>query len=356
MSGLELMRGNLLEADAEAFVNTVNTVGVMGKGIALQFKKAYPRVYDAYKHACDAGEVELGRMHVVQTAQVSGPRLIINFPTKGHWRGKSKLPDIQAGLEDLVRVLKEWEVESVAIPPLGCGNGGLDWNVVRPRIEAALGELADTRVLLFEPAGAPAPQEQRVATSRPKMTSSRAAFIAVFDAYRTDPAARITHLVAQKLAYLLQAKGEPLQLTFVKGRYGPYAEAINHVLQRMDGHFLHGYGDRTTEADIRVDPDAGEAAARFLEDAPDTRSRLVDIQALLDGFESPWGLELLTTVHWATHYGGTTTAEAAAECVANWNPRKKRVFDTRHVATAWRQLATHGWLPDDDRGQASLEL
>lgn len=353
-SGLELMRGNLLEADAEALVNTVNTVGVMGKGIALQFKKAYPRVYDAYKRACDAGEVEIGKMHVVQTAQVSGPRLIINFPTKRHWRGRSKLPDIQAGLEDLVRVLKEWEVKSVAIPPLGCGNGGLEWKAVRPRIEAALGELADTRVLLFEPAGAPAPQEQRIATSRPRMTSSRAVFIAVFDAYRTDPAARITHLVAQKLAYLLQAKGEPLQLKFVKGRYGPYAEAINHVLQRMDGHFLHGYGDRTSEADIRVDPDAATAAAKFLEDAPETRARLADVQALLDGFESPWGLELLTTVHWATHYGGATTAEDAARFVANWNPRKKRVFNTRHVEAAWHQLAIYGWLPDPDCGRASV--
>lgn len=343
------MRGNLLDADAEALVNTVNTVGVMGKGIALQFKKAYPRVYDAYKRACDAGEVVPGKMHVVQTGQVTGPRLIVNFPTKRHWRGKSKLPDIEAGLQDLVRVLKEWEVPSVAIPPLGCGNGGLDWDVVRPRIEAALSELSDVRVLLFEPAGAPAPHEQRVATSRPRMTSSRAAFIAVFDAYRADPAARITHLVAQKLAYLLQARGEPLRLNFVKGRYGPYAEEINHVLQRMEGHFLHGYGDRTSEADIRVDPDAAKSAAEFLEDSPDTGSRLVDVEALINGFESPWGLELLTTVHWAAHHGGASSVDEAAEVVANWNPRKKRVFNARHVEAAWRQLATDAWLPGSKR-------
>jgi O-acetyl-ADP-ribose deacetylase (regulator of RNase III) len=351
-SGLKLTRGNLLEADVEALVNTVNTVGVMGKGIALQFKKAYPKVYDAYKHACEAGEVEVGRMHVVQTGKVSGPRLIINFPTKRHWRAKSKLPDIDAGLRDLVRILHEWEVRSVAVPPLGCGNGGLDWKVVRPRIEAALGDLPHTRVLLFEPAGAPALDAQPIATSRPKMTGGRAAFIAVFDAYRADPAARITRLVAQKLAYLLQAKGEPLQLRFVKGHYGPYAEAINHVLQRMEGHFLTGYGDRTAEADIRVDPDAAAAAATFLADAPAARARIADVQVLIDGFESPWGLELLTTVHWAAHVGGASSVGDAAEIVASWNPRKRRVFESRHVSTAWHRLDAQGWLPDA-AGQAS---
>src|SRR6478735_4274013 len=111
---ISIGEGNLLRADVDALVNTVNTVGVMGKGIALQFKKAYPQVYEAYRRACDAGEVVPGKMHVVQTGQVEGPRLIINFPTKRHWRGKSKLPDIDSGLEDLARVLDEWEVKSVA--------------------------------------------------------------------------------------------------------------------------------------------------------------------------------------------------------------------------------------------------
>jgi O-acetyl-ADP-ribose deacetylase (regulator of RNase III) len=144
---LELVHGNLLEADAEALVNAVNTVGVMGKGLALQFKHAYPSVFDAYRRACDAGEVVPGRMHVVEAEH----RLIINFPTKRHWRARSKLPDIDAGLEDLVRVLSERRVKSVAVPPLGCGHGGLDWDVVRPRIEAALGALEGTHVLLFAP-------------------------------------------------------------------------------------------------------------------------------------------------------------------------------------------------------------
>jgi hypothetical protein len=181
------------------------------------------------------------------------------------------------------------------------------------------------------------------------MTKSRAALIAVLDAYRIDPAVRMTLLVCQKLAYLLQTKGEPLRLDFVKGHYGPYSEAINHVLERMDGHFLRGYGDRTAEADIQVDTDAAHEAVRFLDDAPETRSRIADVQTLIDGFESPWGLELLTTVHWAAHQGGATTADDAAAFVAQWNARKQMVFDSRHVEAAWHQLAAYDWLPEIDR-------
>jgi O-acetyl-ADP-ribose deacetylase (regulator of RNase III) len=146
-TAIEFTRGDLLAADAEALVNAVNTAGVMGKGLALQFKRAYPRMFEEYRRACQAGEVRLGTMHLFDT----GTRLIVNFLTKGHWRAKSRLADVELGLEDLVRVLDEHEVKSVAVPPLGCGLGGLDWEDVRPRIEAALSGLADTRVLVFEP-------------------------------------------------------------------------------------------------------------------------------------------------------------------------------------------------------------
>lgn len=341
---LEITRGNLLDADVDALVNTVNTVGVMGKGIALQFRKAFPQVYDAYKTACDAGEVRPGRMLVVETGQLSGPRLIINFPTKRHWRGKSRLEDIDAGLRDLVKVLEDWEVGSVAVPPLGCGNGGLDWDVVRPRIEAALAGLSRTRVLLFEPAGAPAPLDQRVATDRPEMTRGRATLLSALAIYQTDPAVRVTLLVVQKLAYLLQASGEPLRLTFAKAQYGPYAETLNDVLQLMDGHFLRGYGDRTTEADIQLDRESADAAAAFLAEDAEALGRIEGVRALIEGFESPFGLELLTTVHWAAHDGGATDSADAADFVAAWSPRKRRVFAIEHVNAAWDRLAARGLL------------
>jgi O-acetyl-ADP-ribose deacetylase (regulator of RNase III) len=134
--------GNLIEHSSDALVNTVNTVGVMGKGIALQFRRAYPEMFKDYVKACKIGEVQLGKMHVWETNAITGPRFVINFPTKGHWRSKSQLTDIQIGLDDLVRVIGEHGITSIAVPPLGCGHGGLDWTDVRPRIEAALGSLS----------------------------------------------------------------------------------------------------------------------------------------------------------------------------------------------------------------------
>src|SRR6266496_1173852 len=154
---IEFAVGNVLDADVEALVNTVNTEGVMGKGVALQFRRAFPENYEAYAAACRRKEVQLGRMFVCETHLLDGPGLIINFPTKRHWRSKSRLVDIETGLIDLRRVLEERSVRSVALPALGCGLGGLRWEDVEPRIEAALGDLP-IRVLLFPPQAAPAPR------------------------------------------------------------------------------------------------------------------------------------------------------------------------------------------------------
>ncbi len=177
--------GNLLDADAEALVNTVNTVGVMGKGVALQFKRAFPANYKAYKRACDKGEVQLGRMFVWDAGALGGdgPRYVINFPTKKHWRSKSKLADIRSGLDDLVRQLNDLSIKSIAVPPLGCGNGGLRWADVRPLIEAAFDQVPDVKVLVYPPEGAPAAAEQPVRTDAPRMTPGRAALIGIMERY-----------------------------------------------------------------------------------------------------------------------------------------------------------------------------
>ena len=164
--------GDLLDADADALVNTVNTVGVMGKGIALQFKRAFPEMFRAYARAAKAGDVELGRMHVWPTGQMTGPRYVINFPTKGHWRASSRLADIERGLDDLVRVVRELRITSVALPPLGCGNGGLDWADVEPRIRHALTAVPDVDIVLYPPGEAP-PTAQRCTAPRGTSTSDR---------------------------------------------------------------------------------------------------------------------------------------------------------------------------------------
>ncbi len=344
MSRIEHRRGDLLSADAEALVNTVNTVGVMGKGVALQFRKAFPENYRAYARACKRGDVETGRMFVFETGQLTGPRLVINFPTKRHWRGKARMEYIDAGLVDLVGVLQRCDVRSIAIPPLGCGNGGLQWAEVCPRIETALKPLRGVQVAIYGPGGPPPVHRQRTRTTRPPMTRGRAALISAFAVYRIDPTTALTALVAQKLAYLLQTAGEPLKLEFVKANYGPYAEVLNHVLQRMEGHLILGYGDRTTGSDLRLLDGAEAGAEAFLAGDAQAGGRVERIGQLIEGFESPLGLELLTTVHWAAVREGARTPDEATRVVAEWTKRKREVFGEREVAIAWEQLHRNGWL------------
>jgi O-acetyl-ADP-ribose deacetylase (regulator of RNase III) len=341
---IEHVTGNLLEADAEAFVNTVNTVGVMGKGIALQFRQAFPENYTVYRAACERGEVQPGRMLVVPTGQMGNPHYIINFPTKRHWKGKSRMEDIEAGLPALVAAVQEYGMHSVAVPPLGCGNGGLDWNAVRPKIEAAFAPLSDVRVLLYAPAGAPDADEMRVNTSRPRMTPGRAAIIALMKLYAM-PGYRLTLLEIQKLAYFLQVAGESLKLSFVKGTYGPYSEVLQHVLQRMEAHFIRGYGDRSREASIRLLPPADSEAEAFLRAHPLTQTHLDQVAQLIEGFETPYGMELLATVHWLVNDEPALKDDPAAivRAVHSWNAHKQ-AFIPHHIQTAWSRLREAGWL------------
>jgi len=350
--------GNLLDAAADAVVNTVNTVGVMGKGIALQFKQAYPANFRAYEAACRRGEVQLGRMFVFETGLLGQPRYIINFPTKKHWRARSRLSDIKAGLADLHRVIHEHEIRSIAIPPLGCGNGGLDWRDVRPLIAGALGDLPDVQVMVYPPRGAPPAQSMKIGTERPKITPGRAALLALLARYvrmsqLEEPGAPegASLLEIQKLMYFLQEAGESLRLDYVKARYGPYAENLNHVLQAMEGHYLRGYGDRTQEvkklSPISLMTGAEDAGCSWLADHPDqTTERIEAVLSLVTGFASAYGLELLATVHWVLTREGAnqTDLETLTRLVSSWNERKGRLFTEVHVRRAADRLRDSGWV------------
>jgi len=158
---IELTQGDILQADAEALVNTVNCVGVMGRGIALQFKKRFPENFKRYKAACDNKELQPGKMFINDLNRLYNPRYVVNFPTKRHWKGKSRMEDIEAGLRALVAEVRKRDIRSIAIPPLGCGLGGLRWADVRAKIEDAFKDLTEVRVFLYEPKRAP-PAEKMV--------------------------------------------------------------------------------------------------------------------------------------------------------------------------------------------------
>ncbi|MEQ1566111.1 MAG: macro domain-containing protein [Myxococcota bacterium] len=337
--------GNLLSAEVDALVNTVNCAGVMGKGIALQFKKAWPAMFRAYQVAARAGELRPGQVLVWQTGQLGPPRFIFNFPTKRHWKQPSRLEDIDAGLVDLVAKIRELGVRSVAIPPLGAGNGGLDWVDVRPRIVDALRDLTEVDVWLWEPGDAPPPAQQPVNTERPRWTPARAAVIALMGQYRIldDD---LTQLEIQKLAYFLQESGHDLRLNYARQVYGPYADELYHLLHRLEGHFLHGLVDRRPEAVLQVEHEAVEEASRFLDQEHDVQPRFQRVARLIEGFETPYGMELLATVHWVAKEepAARTDPEVALRAVQAWSARKRSQMRPSHVRTAWQRLRDQGWL------------
>lgn len=351
--------GNLLDASADALVNTVNTVGVMGKGLALQFKQAYPANFRAYQAACHHGEVRLGRMFVYEPGVPGQPRYLVNFPTKGHWRDSSNLGSVRDGLADLRRVILDQAITSIALPPLGCGNGGLDWRDVRPLIAEALGNLPGVRVLVYPPQDTPPPAAMPVGTRRPRMTTGRAALLALLGEYAelswlegaTVIRGGASLLEIQKLMYFLQEAGQPLRLSYAKGRYGPYADKLNHVLQALEGHYLRGYGDRTQRildlSPIMLINGADGDARRWLKTSAEgaTARRIADIVKLVKDFASPYGVELLATVHWtATRETPSADPAVLTAAVRAWSPRKERLFTEHHVSVASDHLRALGWI------------
>lgn len=343
-------RGSLLEADVDALVNTVNTVGVMGKGIALQFKRAFPGMFRDYAKAAKQGELQIGHMHVWSTGQMTGPRFVINFPTKRHWRSPSRLVDIDRGLDDLVTVIRDRGIRSVALPPLGCGQGGLDWREVEPLIRRKLGELDDVDIVIYPPKGAPAAADMANREPRPSMTPGRAALIALMSGYSTHAMAMPSLIESQKLMYFLQEAGEPLRLDFTKHLYGPYADNLRHVLRVVEGHYISGYGDGASpvqEAEpLTVLPGSLDEAKPVLEEHPETSRRIERVLHLAEGFESAYGLELLASVHWISQHEPETAGDPrlVVQRVQQWTSRKGRMFSEDHILTAWQALRDRGWM------------
>ncbi|MGE3872725.1 MAG: macro domain-containing protein [Parvibaculaceae bacterium] len=346
--------GNLLDAKAEALVNTVNTVGVMGKGIALMFKEAFPENFRAYVDACKKGKVQIGQVFATERRDwIGGPRWIVNFPTKKDWRHPSKLEWIEEGLKDLRRFIVEYEIRSIALPPLGSGNGKLNWFDVRPLIEEVLDSLPGVDVTVYEPTG----RYQNVAKRDgvQKLTAARALTAELIRRYGVL-GFECTILEVHKLVYLLQRQliqlelENPLKLEFKAGKFGPYAPALRHQLNDLDGSYLH--------CEKRV-ADAGHLDLIWFEDAKRDKIEvflsseakryqpaLEATTRLIDGFESPVGMELLGTIDWLLdHDQVAPTAQAVKVGLQQWlgggqpAERKLKLFDDRLIKLGLARLA-----------------
>ncbi len=350
---IRITQGNLLEAPTEALVNTVNEVGVMGKGIALMFSEAFPDNARAYVEACEAGEVRVGHMFVTENKELIQPRWIINFPTKKHWRHPSRLEWIHDGLEDLVRVIKVKRIRSIALPPLGCGNGGLDWAIVRGEIESTLASLSDVEVLVYAPTRTY--QNTSKKEGLDKLTPARALIAEIVRRYAIL-GLECTNLEVQKLAWFLQKSvrtlpvKDPLDLRFTANKYGPYAERLRHLLNALDGSYLH-CEKRLSDAspfDLIWFNDSRRAKVEEYLHTEKARAYLPALEAtgaVIDGFESPLGMELLSTVDWLLTEGGCNPDITSIKVgLAKWPGgeesarRKKGLFDDRLLQLALDRL------------------
>ena len=346
-------QGNLLEADVDALVNTVNTDGIMGKGIALMFKERFPGNFRAYARACKQGEVGIGKMFVTQCDDILGPKWIVNFPTKTHWRVKTRPEWIDAGLADLVAVISDRGIRSIAVPPLGCGNGGLDWRDVRPRIEAALARLDGVDAVVYEPT----PKYQNVAKKQgvERLTPARAL---VAEAVRKYGALEMdcTILEVQKLAWFIERGAHlllaqnVLQLQFQANRYGPYSHRLTHLLNSLDGSYLScdkRLADATPKDNISFNSRKKDIVRAYLGSGAGKAYMpvLEWVSSVIDGFESPHGMELLATVDWLLERrGAEPTVAAVRRGLHEWpgdsdaRARKLRIFPERDIGIALGHL------------------
>jgi uncharacterized protein YwgA/O-acetyl-ADP-ribose deacetylase (regulator of RNase III) len=363
--------GNIFNSKAQTLVNTVNCVGVMGKGIALGFRKRFPAMHDDYVQRCKRGEVRLGRPYLYRQPE---PPWILNFPTKDHWRSMSRLSDIEKGLEYLLGRYKSWGIESLAMPPLGSGHGGLEWHVVGPTLHRYLSRL-EIPVELYVPHGTPHEELQPAffqpsLTDEPEVSFSRIspAWVALLSTLarlehqRFRP--RVGRMLFQKLAYFGTASGLDLGLTYSRGSYGPFAPNLKQYVSHLinNGLITETRRGNMIEVQLGTTFEAAERAfhgeVRRYEPQID---RLVDLFARMRTRDS----EIASTVHFTTgelrgSLGRRPTEREVLNAVMDWKQRRKPPFDPDEVATAIRGLNVLGWIEAEPsaelNGDSQLEL
>ena len=327
--------GNILESKAEALVNTVNTVGVMGKGIALQFKQQFTANTKAYEQACKSGSIDIGKLLVVKDSSLAtGDKIIVNFPTKKDWRKPSEYSYIEAGLRDLIRIIDDHQIKSIAIPALGAGNGGLDWSRVKRLLVDYLSNV-NADVFIYEPNFL---IQEAMKKERVKLTPARAMLLAVlYEVVKNGEF--VSEFAAEKIAYFLQRFGanDEFKLEFKEHFYGPYSGKVRHVLYYLNGSYIAGYSDKDKKPfqELGIIKDGEEAVNKFLNEHPDLNRIVEETKKFLMGFYSSFGLELLSTVDFIMHQNNLTSVDAIKARIDSWSDRKKTLFNnTRFVEIA----------------------
>ncbi len=338
--------GNMLEADTEALVNTVNTVGVMGKGIAIQFKERFPMNFKIYANACKKGDMQVGKMLVVKENTLDGEKLIINFPTKKEWFRMSQYSYIEDGLKDLVNVIEEYNIKSIAIPPLGCGNGGLKWEKVKPLMDKYLSKLNNVIIQIYEPNEAVKELLQKeVLKKEVVLTVPRAMLLyALFKYEKLGEVATI--FSANKLAYFLQKSGEPMRLQFVPYKYGPYAQAIEKVLYALNGKYLTGMEQLKARAfePLQLNYSTLDEVEKFVNInlSEDQKQRLERVFIIIDGFETTLSMEILSSAHYLISENPMMTEDELFEKIQDWNEREKNLVTKEYINIAMEHLRNYG--------------
>ena len=339
---IEIVIGNLLDSKADALVNTVNTVGVMGKGIALQFKDAFHDNYKIYREACKNKTIEIGKLVAVHDQNaILGEKLIINFPTKMHWKQPSRYEYIQSGIIALAEYIKKNNIKSIAIPPLGCGNGGLDWAIIKPIIEKELANL-DAHIFLYEPNSAVKELLQKQESAqKAKLTPARAMLL--YSLFHYEALGEYSSLFsANKLAYFLQRMGENLRLKFEAQLYGPYSVAVGHVLYSLNGTFLSGLEQNQAKAfePLKLNYSKYQEVRTYIDTELTTEQkvRLKKLLNFIDGFESELSLEVLASVAYLLDKEPGSSLEEITKGIFEWNERKSRLFKTRYIEIAYNHL------------------
>jgi O-acetyl-ADP-ribose deacetylase (regulator of RNase III)/uncharacterized protein YwgA len=341
---IEYKTGNLFESHAEALVNTVNTSGVMGKGIALQFKNMFPHNYKVYARECKEKTFGIGDLLVVEDQSLlAGRKLIINFPTKTDWRKPSEYSYIERGLVRLVYVIQSHAIRSIAIPPLGAGNGGLDWNKVKVLLEKYLSDI-DCDIQIYTPNAA---IQESMKKERVKLTPARAMLLSVlFDLVKSGEF--VSEFSAEKTAYFLQRFGgaDIFKLDFQPNFYGPYSGKVKHVLYFLNGSYITGYSakDRKPFEELGLMLDSEKEINDYLDKLENSKYKeiVTKTKKFLTGFYSDFGLELLSTIDYIITQKGLRTLEEITQALAEWSDRKMTMFSNpKFVSIAMKNIENH---------------